>query len=249
VAADRNVLVEVSVDSVASAIAAQNGGATRVELCSALMEGGLTPSAGVIETTRAAISIPLFVMIRPRGGDFLYDDYEFTAMRRDIEVARHLRAHGVVFGILLANGDVDVHRTRELVDLARPLPVTFHRAFDMTRDMFRALEDVCATGAERLLTSGGAATVSNGAARIEELIKKAGPRVLVMPGSGIKPHNARTLVDQTRAREIHVGLRSVSPSPMLYRNAGVTMGSIGEREYERFSVREEDVRALCAALY
>ena len=247
-ASDRNVLVEVSVDSVASAIAAQHGGAGRVELCSALMEGGLTPSAGLIEITRAAISIPLFVIIRPRGGDFLYDDHEFTAMRRDIEVARHLRADGVVFGILLANGDVDVHRTRELVELARPLPVTFHRAFDMTRDMFRALEDVCATSAERLLTSGGAATASDGVATIAELIKKAGQRVLVMPGSGIKPHNARQLVDQTCAREIHVGLRSVLQSPMQYQNAGVAMGSIGEREYQRFSVREEDVRALRAAL-
>ena len=245
---DRNVLVEVSVDTVASAIAAQNGGAGRVELCSALLEGGLTPSVGLIETTRAAISIPLFVMIRPRGGDFLYDDHEFTAMRRDIEIAKHLHADGVVFGILLENGDVDVHRTKALVEFAQPLAVTFHRAFDMTRDLFRSLEDVCATGAERLLTSGGAATASDGASTIAELIKKAGPRVVGMPGSGIKPQNARKLVDQTRAHEIHVGLRSVLPSPMQYQNARVAMGSIGEREYQRFSVREEDVRALCVAL-
>ena len=248
------VMVEVCVDSVSSALAAERGGAARVELCSGLIEGGITPSAGLIEMTRAAISGALHVMIRPRGGDFCYDSDEFEIMRRDLALAKRLGANGVVFGILDVEGNVDVARTRQLVDLARPLAVTFHRAFDMTANLFRALDDVCAAGADRLLTSGGEPTSIAGQETIRHLVNQAQSRIIVMPGSGIKPENARSLVDHTGVTEIHVGLRSALPSLMRHRNLRVSMGSVGStgsvegREYQRFVVLEEQVRRLCGAL-
>jgi copper homeostasis protein len=248
----RKVLVEVCADSVASALAAARGGAARVELCSNLIEGGVTPSAGLMETTRAAVSVALHVMIRPRTGDFLYDEHEFEAMRYDIALARKLGADGVVFGILDANGNVDISRTRKLVEAARPLAVTFHRAFDMTADLFRALEDVCTAGAERVLTSGGEQTAAQGMATIAQLREQAAGRILVMPGSGIKPENARLLIEQTGAKEIHVGLRTSIASPMLHRNPRIAMGTRNnhecDTEYQRSVVLEENVRRLCNAL-
>jgi copper homeostasis protein len=242
------VIVEVCVDSVASAIAAERGGAARVELCGSLSEGGTTPSAGLIETVRAEVTLPVHVMIRPRGGDFLYDAHEFETMRRDIALTKRLRAEGVVFGLLDIHGNVDVARTRELVDLARPLEVTFHRAFDMTADLFRALEDVCATGANRLLTSGGGQTSLHAPEMIAQFIGHAQSRIIVMPGSGIKPENARAFVQKTGAKEIHVGLRSAIPSPMQHQNLQITMGTTTGLEYRRFLVLEENVRKLCDAL-
>src|ERR1700722_9456528 len=139
----KRILVEVCVDSVPSAVAAERGGAARIELCSDLVEGGITPSAGLIETVRSAVTLPVHVMIRPRGGDFYYDADEFDSMRRDIAAAKRLGVSGVVFGILDVNANVDVVRTHQLLDLARPLEVTFHRAFDMSSDLFRALDEVC----------------------------------------------------------------------------------------------------------
>jgi len=245
---DSRILVEVCVDSVASAIAAEHGGASRIELCSSLTDGGVTSSAGLMEKMRAAVSLPLHVMIRPRAGDFLYDEYEFAIMQRDIVLAKNLRADGVVFGILNAEGTIDFARTEQLVGLARPLAVTFHRAFDMTTDLFRALEDLCRIGVDRVLTSGGESTCLLGAETISQLITKARSRIVVMPGSGIKPENVSELIRQTGAKEIHVGLRTAAASAMQFRNPRVSMGSVKEREYERTHVREEDVRKLCAAL-
>jgi len=244
----QGILVEVCADSVASAIAAERGGAARVELCSSLIEGGLTPSARLIEMTRAAVSMPLHVMIRPRGGDFCYEPEEFEIMKRDIAVAQRVGATGVVFGILDANGNVDVARTRQLADVARPLAVTFHRAFDMTADLFRALEDVCAAGVDRVLTSGGEPTSLLGQETIAQLVRKSEGRIVIMPGSGIRPENARSLVERTGVKEVHVGLRSVVPSPMLHRNPRVSMGAVESGEYQRYVVLEEQVRELCSAL-
>jgi len=242
------VLVEVCVDSVASALAAERGGASRVELCGSLIEGGITPSAGLIEMTRAAVSAALHIMIRPRGGDFFYDADEFETMRRDIAIAKRLGANGVVFGVLNLDGNVDAARTLQLADEARPLAVTFHRAFDMTVDLFRALDDVCTAGVDRVLTSGGQPTSLQGRETILQLVTKAQDRIGIMPGSGIKPENARSLVDYTGATEIHVGLRSAIPSPMLHQNPLLSMGSLEGREYQRLVVLEERVRKLCSAL-
>lgn len=242
------VLVEVCVDSVASAVAAERGGAARVELCSSLLEGGITPSAGLIERTRSAVALALHVMIRPRAGDFHYDAQEFEIMRRDIAIAKRLGANGVVFGILDVHGNVEVVRTRQLADEARPLAVTFHRAFDMTVDLFRALDHLCAVGVDRVLTSGGEPTSLQGRETIRQLVQQAHGRTVVMPGSAITPENARSLVEFTGVTEVHVGLRSTIPSPMLHRNPRVSMGSVEGREYQRFVVIEAQVRKLCSAL-
>ena len=240
----QSVLIEVCVDSVASALAAERGGANRVELCSGLIEGGVTPSIGLIERVRARTSLDLHVIIRPRGGDFFYDEDEFEIMGRDVMTAKRLGADGVVFGILDSTGKVDAARSRQLLELARPLVVTFHRAFDMSPDLFRSLEEICAVGVDRILTSGGEQTAVQGLETIARLVKAANGRIVVMPGSGIDPSNARALIDQAGAREIHVGLRSSEPSPMVYRNPRISMGSAVGREYQRFLVLEENVRKL-----
>ena len=246
--APSRILIEVCVDSVTSAIAAERGGADRIELCSSLIEGGVTPSAGLIETVRAAVSLPLHVMIRPRAGDFCYESEEIEIMRRDIAIAKNLGANGLVFGILTPDGEIDGERTNQLVEFARPRSVTFHRAFDMTADLFRALDDVCSTGVDRVLTSGGEPSSLPGRGNIAQLIKRAQDRVVIMPGSGIKPENARTLIQATGAKEIHVGLRRSVPSPMIHRNPVVSMGALEGREYQRFVVLEENVRRLRDAL-
>lgn len=240
------VLVEISADSVASAVAAERGGAARIELGTALANGGLTPSAGLIETTRSAVKFDIHVMIRPRAGDFCYDDYEFEAMQRDVISVKRLGANGIVIGILDVNGRVDTGRTRQLAELARPLDVTFHRAFDMTCDLSQALEDVCTAGANRILTSGGERTAWEGRQIIAQLVKQARSRITIMPGSGIKPENAHALVEQAGVKEIHAGLKSPLDSPLLFRNPRISMGSIEGSEYRRFAVLEENVRALCS---
>jgi copper homeostasis protein len=240
------VAVEVCVESPASALAAERGGAARIELCSDLLEGGLTPSAGLIEVVRQKISVGLQVMIRPRGGDFLYSPEEFEIMHRDIQVAKHLGADGVVFGILEPGGNVDLKNTRQLVDFARPLSVTFHRAFDMSADLLRALEDVAICGADRVLTSGGQATAALGQKVIAELIRVANGRVIVVPAGGIAGSEVRQLVEGTGASEIHVGLGNMVASPMRYRNERVSLGSTRGREYQRLVVLEDSVRNLVA---
>jgi copper homeostasis protein len=243
------ILVEICVDSVASAVAAERGGAKRLELCGDLIEGGITPSAGIIELVRARVSVALHVMIRPRGGDFCYTADEFEIMQRDLETAKELGADGVVFGILDADGKVDIQRSRRLVEMARPLDVTFHRAFDMSADLFRSLEDVCATGASRILTSGGQPTALQGLASIAELVKAAEGRIAIMPGAGIRADNAGRIVAESGVREIHAALHSPVPSPMLFRNPRISMGSMPEQEYQRFVVLEENVRSLCRAVW
>jgi copper homeostasis protein len=242
------ISIEVCVDSVASAIAAERGGAARVELCGNLFEGGVTPSAGMIELVRQRVSIGLQMMIRPRGGDFCYTTDEFEIMRRDILVAKKLGADGVVVGVLDTKGNVDIERTRQLVDLARPLNVTFHRAIDMSVDLLRAAEDVCQTGADRILTSGGEQTAWQGVETISRLVKTVLGRISVIACGGINHDNAASIVERTGVREIHVGLGSPVASPMLYRNPRVSMGSVPDREYQRRRVVEEDVMNLRSAL-
>ena len=184
-----DLILEVCVDSVESAVAAERGGADRVELCDNLLEGGTTPSGGAVETARALLGLKVHVMIRPRGGDFCYSPIEFDVMRRDVELAKRLGADGVVIGLLTEDATVDLERTRTLVELARPMSVTFHRAFDMARDPYQALEDLVSLGVDRVLTSGQEASVVEGLDLLAELVRRAGDRIVVMPGGGLAERN------------------------------------------------------------
>ena len=242
------MVLEVCIDSVESAIAAESGGAGRVELCSDLLEGGITPGAGLIAAVRRHISIDLFVMIRPRGGDFFYTDFEFEVMQEEIAHARQLGADGVVLGLLDQHGRVDVTRTRQLVELAQPLPVTFHRAIDMTPDLPTALNDVMATGATRILTSGGTPSAQQGMAEIAGIVKAARGRIAIMPGGGITAENIAAIAQGTGAGEFHSSARTAFPSPVRFRKRGMAMGDLRDREYRRFNVRAESVRALVQGL-
>lgn len=245
---EKPIVVEVCVDSVASAVAAERGGAQRIELCSDLPEGGVTPSLGLLGVVRSKVSIPIHSMIRPRPGDFCYSQAEFDSMQRDIRFAKSEGADGVVFGILDQESNVDVPRTRELVELARPLSVTFHRAFDMTADLFRALEDVCATGADRLLTSGGEQECLQGANTVARLVRAAHGRITVMAGGRIGVGNAPTILERTGVTEIHVGLATPVKNPALRQNSRLSLGKTQGVEYQRTQVLEESVRKLSHAI-
>jgi copper homeostasis protein len=203
---DASVLVEACVDSVASSLAAERGGARRLELCDALFDAGTTPSAGMIAACKATVSIPVFVMIRPRGGGFVYSDAERDVMRRDVVVARELGADGVVIGGLRPDGTIDLALVRCLVEAARELPATFHRAFDLTPDLEASLESLADAGVQRVLTSGGASTAVDGAAALAHLVRQAGSRLVVMAGGGIREENVRSLISVSGVREVHVRL-------------------------------------------
>jgi len=242
-----NNLLEVCAGSLNSALAAQKGGAQRIELCANLSEGGTTPSAGVIRQAVRLMNIPVFVLIRPRSGDFLYSDIEFEAMKEDIVFCKEHRAKGVVFGILEKNGDVDVERCVELVNIARPMQVTFHRAFDMVRFPFKALEEIIGMGFDRILTSGQANSVIEGASLIADLVYRAENRIVIMPGGGITENNAAALIKMTGTREVHASLRSPILSQMRYKENKVSMGNQEQREYEWLETDVERVRAVCVS--
>jgi copper homeostasis protein len=242
------MVLEICVDSLESAVTAAKGGADRVELCSDLTEGGITPSSGLIQAVRGQIGIDLYVMIRPRGGDSLYSDGEFEVMEADIAEAKRLGADGVVLGVLTADGRVDIPRTAKLVELAAPMKVTFHRAIDMTTDLRRACEDILATGAHRVLTSGGKQTALLGAEQIAELVRIAGDKMGIMAGSGINAHNVARIARTSAASEFHASLRKRVLSPVSYRNDGIRMGTRKNAEFIRYHLRESDVQALRIAL-
>lgn len=199
-------LVEACVDSVASSLAAERGGAQRLELCDALFDGGTTPSAGMIAACKEAVSIPVFVMIRPRGGGFVYSEAEQDVMRRDVVVARELGADGIAMGGLQLDGTVDLALVRMMIDAAHDLPVTFHRAFDLTPDLDASLESLADAGVQRILTSGGAPTAAEGASALAHLVTQAGSRLTVIAGGGVREENVRTLVSVSGVREVHVRL-------------------------------------------
>lgn len=194
---------EVCVEGVEGALAAERGGADRVELCAGLAEGGTTPSLGALERARSALTLPLVALVRPRAGNFVYTEEELAVQRRDVLAAKELDLHGVALGVLTAAGEIDVARTAELVELARPLRVTFHRAFDEVREPLRALETLVELGIERVLTSGGAPNAPAGSAMLRALIERAQQRITVLAGGGVRAHNVLELVRATGVREVH----------------------------------------------
>jgi copper homeostasis protein len=241
-------ILEICVDSVEAALAAEAGGAQRIELCTALMEGGLTPSVGLMRVVRAHFKGSVHVMIRPRGGDFLYSRDELAVMSEDITQAADCGIDGVVFGLLTAEADVDVEGTRRLVELARPMEVTFHRALDMTRDLGAALEDVVSTGADLVLTSGGEPDAHSGRYCIGDLVRASNGRIRIMAGGGVRASNAAEIAQASGVREFHASLRQTIPSPVKHQVRKVHLGDAGVDDYVRSGVRVEDVRALREAI-
>lgn len=205
-------LLEISVESLDAALAAVRAGADRIELCQDLSVAGITPSPELMRLARAQVPVPIFAMIRPRAGDFCYSPAEFAQMKRSITLAKDTRMDGVVLGILSPDSRVDVPRTSELVNFAAPLPVTFHRAFDDLHDLSQGLEDVVATGATRILTSGAQPNADNGIPELVTLLSQARHRITILPGGGIRPANLRKIARATRASEFHSGLSNLLPS-------------------------------------
>ena len=205
-----DILVEVCVDSVAGCVAAERGGANRVELCDALFDGGTTPSAGMISACKSAVSIPVFVMIRPRGGGFVFSESERDVMLRDVVAARELGADGVVVGALRTDNMIDVDLVKVLVDTAGDLPVTFHRAFDLTPDLIESLDSLIDAGVNRVLTSGGAPSAGEGIEMLSELVARAASRITVLAGGGVRQENVGRIVSQSGVREVHVRLTRVT---------------------------------------
>lgn len=239
------VLLEICVDSVESALAAQAGGADRIELCSSLFEGGLTPSAGLLEIARERLTIQIAAMIRPRAGDFCYSDDEFDVMQADLVMAKELGADVAVLGLLNPDGSIDVKRTARLIELARPLPVTFHRAFDMASDPYRSLDTLLELGVDRVLTSGQERSAVEGMDLIKELVNIAGSRLVVMPGGGVTERNLQKILKYTGAKEIHGSASGSRESRMNFRNHRIVMGGqLNPPEYSIKIANQDRVRTF-----
>ncbi|RDV17241.1 copper homeostasis protein CutC [Pontibacter diazotrophicus] len=242
---DQQPALEVCIDTVASAMAAEEGGAQRVELCDYLAGGGTTPSAGMIKVVRKSIRIGLHVLIRPRRGDFLYSDAEFEVMKSDIAMCRELGADGVVIGVLNKDGSIDTARTQELIAHAGPLSITFHRAFDLTPNPLKALDALLQLNVHRLLTSGQQETALQGIGLIRELNKRAAGKLIVMPGGGVNPSNIRELVAETGVSEVHASVRKPVESKMNFRKAYPPMSSNRSlSEFEQLVADVSQVRAM-----
>ena len=227
-------MLEICCANIASALNAQAGGADRIELCDNLWEGGTTPSFGMLKVLRQELKIQIFVLIRPRGGDFLYSDAEFKVMLQDIYLAKELGADGIVSGILKADGTVDCDRTTALIEAASPLPFTFHRAFDCCRDLNEALEDIIFCGSKRILTSGGKNSVAEGIELLKELNKQAAGRIIILPGGGINSQNIQSIKEKTGCTEFHLSAKKLSKSDILYHKPGLFMN--GSREIPEDSI-------------
>ena len=241
---EQNVKIEVCTGSAESVLTAQKAGADRVELCSDLFEGGLTPSVGTFLYLKEHASIPMNIMIRPRAGDFCYSSVEFEVMKKEVRFFKENGASGIVFGILTPDGEIDMERSEELISLARPLPVTFHRAFDMTRNAFISLEKLIALSVDRVLTSGLETSVLEGADTLRKLVKNAGERIIVMPGCGINERNFSKIKNLIQAKEYHVSMSSSTASRMIYRGHVSMGGMLRQDEFSIASTSQERLETV-----
>ena len=241
--------IEVCANSVLSAIAAEKGGANRVELCDNLYEGGTTPSAGMIFQTKVQTSISVFPIIRPRGGDFLYSDEEINIIIKDIEIGQNMGADGFVIGCLNHDGSIDYEKCSRLIEATKGLPITFHRAFDMTPDPFKALDICKKLGVKRILTSGQKNKAIDGIALITKLVQSAGDDVIIMVGSGVTETNITEIATSTNAISYHVSLRQNYDSKMEFRRENIYMGGTEEiPEFENKFTSAEKVQQLIKCL-
>jgi len=238
-------LIEIATSDFLTTKSAVEGGADRIELCANLAEGGTTPSYAHIKKCREAFDIALFPIIRPRGGDFLYTKDEFEIMKNDIRLCKELGCEGLVIGLLNMDGTIDMTRTSELIELAYPLEVTFHRAFDRCKDPFTALEELIEIGCQRILTSGQKPTVSEGVDLIAELNKKADDRIIILPGSGVRKDNIKMLAEKTGCIEFHSSLRGKARSPMQFIHPAF---ADSVESYSNNEISPDEVRALRNAL-
>ena len=238
-------IIEIATADFNTTRSAVEGGADRIELCAALTEGGTTPSQGMIKKCREQFSVQLFPIIRPRGGDFLYNDEEFDIMFGDVRLCKELGCDGVVIGLLKSDGRIDRSRTAKLVELAYPMEVTFHRAFDRCRDPFEALEQLIDMGCQRILTSGQQPAAPEGAELIAQLVKSADERIIIMPGSGVRPDNIAELARVTGAREFHSSLRDKEKSRMDFIHPAFANSS---ESYSNPAIDPKQVKALRQAL-
>ena len=237
-------ILEICVDSLESALAGEKGGASRLELCSNLILGGTTPSKGLIDLVKEAVTIPFHVLIRPRFGDFCYTDFEFEIIKRDIQMAKSQGANGIVIGILTPDGHLDVRRLEILIDLAKPLHITLHRAFDMCKDPFLALEEAKKLKIHTILTSGQQQTSLAGTDCLSKLIKEASNEIEIMVGSGLTSHNILAVVNKTNAKAYHLSGKKEKESPMRYRPESISMGLPILSEYTLLETDWREVRKV-----
>lgn len=230
--------LEICVFNTATAIAAAEAGADRIELCENYANGGTTPSYGYLKTTREQVHIPIFPMIRPRGGDYFHSATEIDIIRKDIQLCKDLGFEGVVFGLLNIDGTVDEYNTAKLVELAYPLDVTFHRAFDRCKDPYTALELIIRCGCTRILTSGQQPKAPDGKVLIKELVELADDRIIIMPGSGINSSNIEEMKNFTGASEFHTSARILQPSPTTFMNPAM------EEDFRKDFTDTEEIKKL-----
>lgn len=242
------IILEICVDSVESAIAAQRGGADRIELCSALLVGGLSPDSALYHNVRRHTDLPVRVLLRPRAGDFCYTGYEFDILCDEVRLFRELEADAVVIGCLTPDGQIDMERMEKLCDLAGGMDITFHRAFDMVRNADEALEQIKRLGISTVLTSGLSADVEKGKDTIHSLIESAGDKVMIMPGAGVTEKNIGRLAEELPTGAFHMSAKTLIDGSMKYRNPDVSMGNGDISEFTLWRADEEKIRMARRAL-